>query len=193
MPVEAGRRTEALELLPLGDLECSWATHLAAQLSARVLLPCRVLPPAGTPWPRLAGRDQVDANELLRWLEARPPSPSRLRVALTALDLATPIFTFVFGLARQGGQTCVVSAARALPSFYGSPANDPLRDRRVLAEMLHELGHLAGLAHCADRLCRMSFAGVIEKVDLRGLQLCTRCASEAPTWLVGSPAGAASG
>ena len=100
------------------------------------------------------------------------------------------MFTFVFGLARQGGTACVVSLARTDPEFYGLPRDAELRDGRAVCEILHELGHLATLEHCADRGCLMSFAGNIEKVDTRGSQFCGSCAARLPHWLRGHQAPA---
>ena len=59
---------------------------------------------------------------------------------MTSEDIALAIFTFVFGLARQGGRACLVSLARTEPAFYGLPPDQDLRDRRAVAEILHELG-----------------------------------------------------
>ena len=98
-------------------------------------------------------------------------------------DIAVPVFTFVFGLARQGGRACVVSLARADPSFYGLPADPLLRDARVVAEIRHELGHLATLEHCPDRGCLMSFAGSIERADARRRDFCGACRERLPEWL----------
>ena len=97
------------------------------------------------------------------------------------------IFTFVFGLARQGGKACLVSLARTEPAFYGLPPDQDLRDRRAIAEVLHELGHLAQLEHCPDRGCLMSFAGNVEKVDARGTRFCAACTARLPLWLRGRP------
>ena len=78
-----------------------------------------------------------------------------------------------------------MSLARADPSFYGLPADQDLRDERAVAEILHELGHLATLEHCPDRGCLMSFAGSIERVDARGAEFCGSCRARLPHWLRG--------
>ena len=92
----------------------------------------------------------------------------------------------MFGLARQGGPACVVSLARTDPSFYGLPPDPALRDERAVAEILHEIGHLATLEHCPNRGCLMSFAGNIERVDTRGSRFCPACAERLPHWLRGT-------
>jgi archaemetzincin len=176
---------EAVDLLPLGSLPPGTIEALAARLSRRVEVACHVLPPGELPLRRIPNRDQLDANALLEAVEARATSDSRLLVGVAGEDIAVPLFTFVFGLARQGGRACVVSLARTDPAFYGLPPDPGLRDERAVAEVLHELGHLATLEHCPDRLCLMSFAGNIERVDTRGGRFCPSCSSLLPHWLHG--------
>jgi archaemetzincin len=137
---------------------------------------------------RIPNRDQLDAGALLEALEARATADAGLLVGVTGEDIAVPVFTFVFGLARQGGRACVVSLARTDPSFYGLPPDPALRDERAVAEVLHEVGHLATLEHCPDRGCLMSFAGNIERVDTRGSRFCPSCRERLPHWLRGPEA-----
>jgi archaemetzincin len=177
------RNAEAIDLVPVGELAPGTLAALAARLSRSVALACHVSPSPSLRLVPIPGREQLDANALLAGLEAGVPK-GRLRVGVAAQDIAIPVFTFVFGLARQGGPACVVSLARADPSFYGLPADPPLRDDRVVAEIRHELGHLASLEHCADRGCLMSFAGSIERADARGTQFCAECRERLPEWLM---------
>ena len=180
---EAARLAEAIDLLPIGSLSPGRLEALAARLSRRVELACHVLPPPELPLRRIPNRDQLDANALLVAVEARATSDSRLLVGVAEEDIAVPLFTFVFGLARQGGRACIVSLARTDPSFYGLPPDPDLRDERAVAEVLHEMGHLATLEHCPDRGCLMSFAGNIERVDTRGGRFCPACRERLPHWL----------
>jgi archaemetzincin len=183
---EAARLAEAVHLLPVGTVLPGALDALAARLSRRVELACHVLPPRELPVRHLPNRDQLDAGALLETLEERATADAGLLVGVTGEDIAIPVFTFVFGLARQGGRACVVSLARTDPSFYGLPPDPALRDERAVAEVLHEMGHLATLEHCPDRGCLMSFAGNIERVDTRGSRFCSSCAQRLPHWLRGS-------
>ena len=181
MPTGAARLAEAIDLVPIGELPKGTLEALAARLSQKVELACHVGPGVSPPLPMIRGRDQLDANALLEALEAqarRPPARGR-----RGEDIAIPVFTFVFGLARQGGPACVVSLARADPSFYGLPPDPALRDERAASEIRHELGHLATLEHCPDRGCLMSFAGSIERADARGTEFCPACRARLPGWL----------
>jgi archaemetzincin len=183
---EAARLAEAVDLLPVGALPPGVLEGLAARLSRHLALPCHTRPPAGDPaLRRLAGREQLDAGALLEAVEGMAGAGRRLLVGVTAEDVAIPVFTFVFGLARQGGRACVVSLARADPAFYGLPPDAERRDARVVAEIVHELGHLATLEHCPDRSCLMSFAGNVERVDARGTRFCAVCSARLPAWFRG--------
>jgi archaemetzincin len=184
---EAALLAEAVDLQPVGALPVGTVEALASRLSRHVELPVHLLPPAELALRKVSGREQLDAGALLEALEARAQAGARLLVGVTAEDIAIPVFTFVFGLARQGGKACIVSLARADPAFYGLPVDLDLRDTRAVSEILHELGHLATLEHCAYRGCLMSFAGNIEKADTRGSRFCAACAVRLPRWLRGHP------
>jgi archaemetzincin len=156
---------------------------LAARLSRRLHVPCRIDGEARVDTPLLPERAQVDADAVLALLEAQAAAPREVTVALVAPDLAIPIFTFVFGRARQGGRAALVSLARLDPAFYGLPEDRELLTHRALVEVVHELGHVASLLHCRDAECIMSFAGSIERVDVRGSEFCEACAEGLPTWM----------
>jgi archaemetzincin len=185
--VEPARLAEAVDLLPVGELPRGTLERLAARLSRRVELACHVQAGAPLPLRRIPKRDQLDAGALLEALESRATSETRLLVGVAAEDVGVPLFTFVFGLARQGGRACLISLARTDPAFYGLPPDPELRDERAVREVLHELGHLATLEHCPDRGCLMSFAGNIERVDTRGSRFCGSCSERLPHWLRGTP------
>jgi archaemetzincin len=125
----------------------------------------------------------VDADAVLRLLEARPTPHRALLVGLTSLDIAVSVFTFVFGRARQGAHAALVSFARLDPAFYGLPLDPGLLAKRAVDEIVHELGHAAGLPHCRDAACLMSFAGSVEKADVRGSRFCGECRARLPRWL----------
>jgi archaemetzincin len=172
----------ALAPLPPGRLEA-----LAARLSRRVPAACRTVELSGLVLPRLADREQLDADRLLEQLEARVADRGGVLVGVALQDLALPIFTFVFGRARMGGRAALVSLARLDPLFYGLPRDPALLERRAVDEVLHELGHVASLPHCPAADCLMRFAGTVEKADARGSLFCAACRSRLPPWL--RPAG----
>jgi archaemetzincin len=74
----------------------------------------------------------------------------------------------------------VVSLARLRQGFYGLPHDETLTARRAVAEVLHEVGHLGGLAHCDRYDCVMHFCPDVETIDLRGASYCDDCAAALP-------------
>jgi len=175
-----------IQLLPIGAPPRETIEDLAARISRRLPVACRTRSRSTSSPPFFRGRDQVDADQLLASLDAEVV-PGTALVGVTALDMAIPIFTFVFGRARVGGRTAVVSLARIDPAYYGLPASQETLLLRGEAEVLHELGHVAGLIHCREPRCLMSFAGNVEKADARGLAFCRDCAARAPGWLKAPP------
>lgn len=179
-----GSRVREVQLLTLDGLERPLAEEIAARLSRRVSAACRIVECGDGPLQRtLPGRDQLDADALLGALEARPTRDDAVLVGLTTSDIGVPIFTFVFGRARQGARAALVSLARLDAGFYGLPSDPELLARRATDEILHELGHVASLPHCPDASCLMSFAGSVEKVDVRGSAFCDACRDRLPRWL----------
>jgi len=182
MPV--GERLDsvrAIHLVPVGALPRAEGERLTALVSRHVGLPCRyVEAPLEGELQLLPGREQADADHALLRLEAHVVEPGTVVVGVTTVDLGLPIFTFVFGGARSGGHTAVVSLARLRPEFYGLPADAELTGRRAVAEILHEIAHLADLGHCDNYSCLMHFSTDVETIDLRGLSFCPDCASELP-------------
>lgn len=179
-----GETFHEIGFLPLAGLTEAEAERLVARVSGRLSAPCRLIePPPGLELSTVPGRDQVDADRLLCRLEAMDKVPGTALVGLTGRDLAIPIFTFVFGRARVGGHAAVVSIARLRPEHYGQPPDEALTARRATAEILHELGHVAGLAHCPDFQCLMHFSTDVEAADLRPLSFCAACAAVLPSGL----------
>jgi archaemetzincin len=172
-----------VQLVALGAIAPALEQDLVQRVSRRIAAPCRLGAPLPLDdLPTIPGRNQADADLMLARLEALA-SAGVVVVGIAAIDVAIPIFTFVFGRARQGGRACLVSLARLEPAFYGLPPDSRLVADRALAEVLHELGHVAGLGHCRDFACLMHFAASVETIDVRGSGFCAPCALLLPSWL----------
>jgi len=93
---------EAIHLAAVGALGHEFLEELAGRLSRRVPVPCRIRHAvAEVDRQRLPGRDQADADRLLASLEAGAAAAEAAVVGVTDLDLGIPVFTFVFGRARE--------------------------------------------------------------------------------------------
>jgi len=120
-------------------------------------------------------RGQYQSVEIMKMLAQRVPSNSSRILGVTNVDLAIPMLSFLFGQAQLDGPVAVVSLCRLHQEFYGLPGDARLLRERTVKEVLHELGHTFGLAHCADPKCAMSLATHIEAVDAKEEQYCVRC------------------
>jgi archaemetzincin len=90
-------------------------------------------------------------------------------------DLFIPIFTHVFGEARQGGTCGLVSLFRLMKNPDGSTPPEYQIYERAAKVALHELGHLLDLLHCEHKKCLMHFSGGTDEVDEMSLDLCEYC------------------
>ena len=119
-------------------------------------------------------RGQVLAVRLIEELRRLTPPEDRV-IGAAAVDLFNPVLTFVFGEAEMPGRVAVFSIYRLRQEFYGLPADQGLLAERAAKEMIHEVGHTFGLAHCADASCVMSASHSVEAVDLKGNRMCPKC------------------
>jgi archaemetzincin len=123
-----------------------------------------------------AGRQQHHSTAILRYLH-RASDPNGRILGVTACDLYVPVLTFVFGEAQLEGPCAVISLARLKEEFYGLPPREELFRERLLKVAIHELGHTFGLRHCADWRCVMASSYGVERLDVKGVEFCRRCAS----------------
>jgi archaemetzincin len=127
----------------------------------------RPAPDAGTP--------QVYSGDILARLYADKPADAFCVLGITAHDLFPhPIVSFAFGEASAACRVGVVSVARYGPPFCadapgGPPGQMQKRCCRVIA---HEIGHMAGLAHCVYFRCLMNGSSSLAESDRRPLHLC---------------------
>jgi len=97
-------------------------------------------------------------------------------VAITEVDLCTPVLSFVFGEAQLAGRAAIVSFNRLRQEFYHLPSNPELLAERLIKEVIHELGHVYGLFHCDNSGCVMFFSDNILSVDGKNTDFCLKCA-----------------
>jgi archaemetzincin len=119
-------------------------------------------------------RGQYHASSIVRRL-ALLASKGLPVLGITDVDLFVPDASFVFGEADRGSNTAIVSTARL---GHGPEGVDvPLEQlrRRVLVEVVHELGKLFGLSHCVDARCAMYLSHRPSDADRKGPGLCAAC------------------
>ena len=165
-------------LVPIGAVDSAILDYLALILAEVLDVPARVetlrvaVDPAFDP-----RRQQYLATRLVEALHDFQSAEGEKILGIAEVDLMIPILTFVFGEAELSGRAAVLSLARLKQEFYGLPEDPILLYHRAEKEVLHELGHTAGLIHCNDPECVMRFSSSVEEVDLKGDRFCPRCAA----------------
>ncbi|HEX6370333.1 MAG TPA: matrixin family metalloprotease [Longimicrobium sp.] len=96
----------------------------------------------------------------------------RWRVAIADAGLCAEGVGEVFGEAAVEG-CCAVVAVQPLRA--GSGADGQVLRSRLLTEAVHEIGHLAGVAHCRRASCVMYPSLHIAESDLKGHTFCAEC------------------
>jgi archaemetzincin len=181
---------QTLCIISLGNTPDGTEERVSSVVRSRFKLNCEILSPE--PRPEFAldvSRDQYDSLQILDWLESRFPRPEQWILGITDVDLAIPVLTFVFGEARLGGRSAVVSAFRLREEFHGQPADTMVLLSRVEKEAIHEVGHLLGLTHCLDRNCVMCSSNSLAQTDVKSTRLCPKCRSNLPSWCSAGPPG----
>lgn len=121
-------------------------------------------------------RLQYDAGIIIEALESMQFNDYEKVIGVFNMDIFIPIFTHVYGEARQGGKFALVSLFRLGKTPDGSvPAIDLVYERAAKVA-LHELGHLFNLLHCENKSCLMHFSGCVKELDESPHDLCEYCA-----------------
>ena len=172
MPINENR----IGVVSIGDVSTTALSVITAHIAGYLDLPARVLPPLAHPaYAFDAQRRQYNAAMIINQLESATIGPFDKVVGVVDVDIFLPIFTHVFGEARQGGNTAIVSMYR-----LGKKKSDPASASVIALERaakiaLHELGHLYDLAHCADAKCLMHYSGDLDELDQTPLYFCRYC------------------
>ncbi len=151
--------------------------RLVVPLEARFAAPVVVDPPRPVR-PEWLDRERgrYDAGAILQALQDPPPTDGGWRLALLAGDLVAAGVRSAAGVATIGGCCGVLALAPLDPGAATADAQAAdLFFRRTLTEAVHEIGHLAGLAHCPDEDCAMYYAATIAETDRKSPNFCQRC------------------
>lgn len=160
----------------IGNVPRIYEKIIAGHITGFLRLDSRLLPTVDLPPSALAqDRMQYNAAALLGVLERLPSTECTKLIGITAADLFIPIFSHVYGEARQSGRAALVSTFR-LGEHGGGPDPGPaVLYERTAKVAIHELGHLFDLVHCDDERCLMHFSGSLAELDRIELLFCRYC------------------
>lgn len=126
-------------------------------------------------WPRAQYNASCLTSHLRDFARLSGVSEDYYLAGIGYLDAYEPGLNFVFGLASITDKACSVFTKRLKPTLDKGVANNDLYVERVVKEVVHELGHLAGLKHCSNRECVMSFSNSVSDVDAKKRFFCEKC------------------
>ncbi len=163
-------------LRPYGQIDLDIIEALVEELRQIFPFPVNILEGCGPPdFAYNPSRQQYLAKAILNDLvENAPPGCKRI-VGLTEVDLFIPILTYVYGEAMLPGQAAVVSTYRLSGKHSDKPVHFGVLTKRVIKEVVHELGHTFNLVHCDNKNCVMSFAHQLEHIDQKSVRFCRYC------------------
>lgn len=120
-------------------------------------------------------RDQYNAAHILHRLETRFERTPLKILGVVNVDLFIPVFTHVFGEAREGGQCALVSMYRLRDRLNQTRPSQDLILERTVKVALHELSHLFSITHCTHTGCIMHFSMNLQDLDTTSFTFCRYC------------------
>ena len=161
---------------PVGGVSEIVTKVIAAHISGYLNLSAEILRPLDAPeYAFDRQRLQYNAAKILAGLESVCFFGFEKIIAVFNVDLFIPIFSHVFGEARQGGGVALVSLFRLGRQRDGATSPPAVVHERAAKVALHEIGHLFNLFHCDDTRCLMHFTGGVDDLDQTPLYFCKYC------------------
>ena len=168
--------TRPVGVVPIGNVSEITPKAIAGNILGYLNLDADILTPLPNPVYAFDERRlQYDAGLIIKTLESRPFHGYDKVIGVLDVDLFVPVFTHVFGEARQGGRSALVSLYRLKKDKDGSTSPLSIQLERAAKVALHELGHLFDLFHCTNKKCLMCFSGSLEDLDETPLYFCRYC------------------
>jgi archaemetzincin len=169
-------KKKCIGVAPLGHVPALALHSIEAHIRTHLNLMSDILPPLENPnYAYDQKRGQYNAATILKALQSIPFQNHDKVIAVVNVDLFIPIFTHVWGEAKEGGKYAVASLYRlsGAPDRPNAPMNQIIE--RLVKVAIHELGHLFSMAHCLNKRCLMHYSGNLRDLDTTSLTFCDYC------------------
>jgi archaemetzincin len=165
-------------VVPVGEVPELAPKVIAAHITGYLKLSAEVLNPLEHPaYAFDENRLQYNAGAIINFFESAAFDEYDKVIGVLNVDLFVPIFTHVFGEAKQSGKYALVSLFRLAGDKESDQSTSSLLLERAAKVALHELGHLFNLFHCEDHKCLMHFSGNLEDLDRTPFYFCRYCSA----------------
>lgn len=172
-------KQQVISIIPIDVIEEPLLKQVGHSLERVFHLSTHILPVEEIPshTPGLLNEGKYNSTALLLYLSKheRVPENTLKILAVTRLDLYSPIFSHLYGEAQLKGKCALMSLYRLRPEFYNLAPDPDLFLSRCRKGAIHEIGHTFGLTHCSDRNCIMYPSSTIEDTDTKSESLCPAC------------------
>jgi len=124
-------------------------------------------------------RQYLTTDILGKVLKPAVPEDAMCLLGVTMEDLyPEESWNYVFGQATFDDRVGLYSLVRFYPAFWGREATTEAEQKglvRSLQTLVHETGHMFGVAHCQQYECVMNGSNSLEESDRRPIHLCPEC------------------
>jgi archaemetzincin len=178
MPPQQRKKLQApsIALTQMGRMPQTALRVIGANIQVLLETPVEVLPAMAIPEEAFQPhRGQYDAGLVLKYLARFSFTQHSRLLAITDVDLCTPILTFVFGQAELGLNLAIVSDFRLKHTQDGIMASEDIYYERLAKVALHEIAHTFSLYHCETPKCLMRFSQGLSHLDELDIFFCERC------------------
>jgi len=170
------RKKRTIGVFAFGEVPPIYLKVIAAHISGYLKLDAEILSPVAHPHYALdEHRFQYDCGIILKTVAANAFEGYEKVIGVLTVDLFVPIFTYVYGEARQGGKIALVSTFQLHSNPQKTSEPSSLIYERTAKVAMHELGHLFNLMHCDDEKCLMHFSGSLKDLDRTPVYFCRYC------------------
>jgi len=170
------RLKKKIVLVPLGEMDYGLVNRLATRLVSIIDSPVDIL--QGIKVPRESFnpmRGQYYSTVILNKLVLLKSSPREKVLGITDEDLYVPRVSFVLSDADPQAKVAVISMHRLRQQSLDIFDDEKLHFSRTLKELIHNLGHLLNLRHCANPKCVMHVTDTLLEVDVKSEKFCDNC------------------
>ncbi len=170
------RLRKKIVLVPLGEVDYGLVNRLATRIVALVDSPVDIL--QGIKIPRESfnpTRNQYYSTVILNKLELLRASPREKILGIVDEDLYVPRLSFVLSEADPQGKVAIISTHRLKQQSLDIFDDEKLYFSRTVKELVHNLGHLLNLKHCANPKCVMHESNTLLEADEKSEKFCDNC------------------